>query len=250
MRILIDIIYSLLKSTAFFFSCIFFFSCEKESGPVFVDELDEEYQLYDYYVDKYGNEGVVAYIHNRSSIIEYPKGYKYIIVLSLDESFKPWGPMGEIVMKKDSVSSSDLRQSTSGIIMLQCMNSRGIERYPAQCWCFNKNQSKEIGTSSWRLPNINELRQIFGTIGKDVANLNLAIKNYGGTLIKDANYYWTCIENYGYVTDSEYDSSYDQANRAIAISPHPSISEDRDTRLKKNNYYVRAIKYIYYYDYE
>ena len=130
------------------------------------------------------------------------------------------------------------------------MNSRGIERYPAQCWCFNKNQSKEIGTSSWRLPNINELRQIFGTIGKNVPYLNQAIKSYGGTLIDDNRSYWTCIENYGYTTYSEQDSDYDQANRAITISPHASTSEDKDIRLKKNSYYVRAIRYIYYYDYE
>ena len=250
MRVLLEIIYNILKGILFFFMYMLFFSCEKESNSVFVDELDEEYQLYDYYVDECGNEGVVAYIRNSSSIIEYPKGYKYIIVLSLDESFEPWGPMGEIVMKKDSVSSSDLRQSTSGIIMLQCMNSRGIERYPAQCWCFNKNQSKEIGTSSWRLPNINELRQIFGTIGKNVPYLNQAIKSYGGTLIDDNRSYWTCIENYGYTTYSEQDSDYDQANRAITISPHASTSEDKDIRLKKNSYYVRAIRYIYYYDYE
>ena len=58
------------------------FSCRFESEGVFTDDTTEEYQLYDYYIDSYGNEGIVAYIHS-SKISDR----KYMIVISSDESF-------------------------------------------------------------------------------------------------------------------------------------------------------------------
>lgn len=225
-------------------------SCDKESDALLVDVLDEEYQLYDYYIDEYGNEGVVAYIQNGSSISNYPKGYKCVVVLSLDESIEPWGPMGEILMKKDSLSGSELKQRTAGIMMLQSMSSKGIEKYPAQNWCFNKNHSKVIAASSWRLPSYYELQLIFGSSGKNVSAINKYIHNYGGSIIDDSHFYWTCIEDYeGYITINGVTSDYDQANRAVLTSTHNSTWGNKDRWLKKNKYYVRAIKYIYYYDY-
>lgn len=239
-----------MKGLVFILMCICLLSCDKESDALIVNELDEEYQLYDYYVDENGNEGLVARIFKGSSVSKYPKGYKYMIVLSLDESIEPWGPMGEVVMKKDSVSKAELRQSTAGIMMLQSMCSRGIDRYPAQNWCFSKNRSKEISASSWRLPSYAELMEIFGTSGANVSRINQAIRDYGGTILDDSRFYWTCMEDYeGYITVSGVESDYDQANRAILTSPHNSTSGNKDRWLKKNNYYVRAIKYIYYYDY-
>lgn len=225
-------------------------SCDKESDSLLVDELDEEYQLYDYYVDEYGNEGVIVYMLNGSSISKYPKGYKYIIVMSLDESLEPWGPMGEVIMKKDSAAISEFRQPTAGITMLQSMYSRGIERYPAQRWCFAKNHSQEIGASSWRLPSYYEMMLIFGTSGKNVAKINQVLSRSGGVLIDDSHLYWTCIEDYeNYITVNGHVLDYDQANRAVLTSPHNSTFSNKDRWLKKNHYYVRAIKYIYYYDY-
>lgn len=232
--------------------CLCILSCnDVESDALIVDEMDEEYQLYDYYIDDNGNEGIVAYIHKGSAISNYPKGYKYMIVLSLDESLHPWGPMGEILLKKDSVYNSELKQSSAGIMMLQTMNSKGIERYPAQNWCFNKNKNRDISSSSWRLPTYYELLEIFGTSGKNVSYINKSINNYGGTLLNDSHFYWTCIEDYeGYIKVSDLNLDYDQANRAILSSPSISTSGNKDRWLKKNNYYVRAIKYIYYYDYK
>lgn len=225
-------------------------SCEKESDALLVDELDEEYQLYDYYVDKYGKEGVVVYKLNGSASSNYPKGYKYIIVMSSDESLQPWGPMGEVVLKKDSTSTTEFTRPTIGITMLQSMSSKGIDRYPAQQWCFEKNHSSEIGASSWRLPSYYEMKQIFGTSGKNVANINRALVNTGGTQLDDSHFYWTCMEDYeDYITVDGVNSDYDQANRAVLTSPHNSTWGNKDRWLKKNRYYVRAIKYIYYYDY-
>ena len=231
MRILLNI-YSKLF---FVLICIFLISCDKESEALLVDELDEEYQLYDYYIDENGNEGIVAYIRNyEGSSSRYPKGYKYMIVISSNESLEPWGPMGETIVNGTYGYDSE---QTAGITMLQCMNSRGLNRYPAQNWCFSKNRSTEISSSSWRLPTNNELLQIFGSNGKNISNLNHALQITGGELIDDTQFYWTCMED------------YNQADRAILTSPHiSSTSENKDRWLKKNKYYVRAIKYIYYYD--
>lgn len=233
----------------FILICISLISCDKESDALLVDELDEEYQLYDYYIDEKGNEGIVAYILNGNSSSEYPKGYKYMIVLSSDESLEPWGPMGEIVMKKDSASTWEFSQPTVGITMLQSMNSRGMNRYPAQNWCFNKNRSIDILSSSWHLPTSYELLQIFGSKGGNVSNLNHALQVTGGKLIDVSHLYWTCMEDYdGYIKVNGQSIDYDQANRAILTSPLHSTFSDKDRWLKKNKYYVRAIKYIYYYD--
>lgn len=238
------------KGIAFVLLCLSLNSCDTESGALIVDELDEEYKLYDYYIDKNGNEGIVAYILNGSSVSNYPKGYKYMIVISSDESLEPWGPMGEIIMKKDSASTSDFRQPTAGITMLQSMNSRGINRYPAQNWCFNKNLRRDISSSSWRLPTYYELLLIFGSKGNNISNLNHALQVTGGKLIDNQQFYWTCIEDYdGYITVGDLELDYDQANRAILMSPNISTSVNKDCWLKKNKYYVRAVKYIYYYDY-
>ena len=246
MRILLNK-YSRLLFVLTFLSMI---SCDKESEALLVEELDEEYQLYDYYIDKNGNEGIVAYILKESSISKYPKGYKYMIVISSDESLEPWGPMGEIVMKKDSASSSEFRQPTAGITMLQSMNSRGMERFPAQNWCFKKNISNEISASSWHLPSYYELQQIFGSSGKNLSALNHALQVTGGKQIDNSQLYWTCMEDYdGYISVSDLKLDYDQANRAILTSPHISTYANKDRWLKKNKYYVRAIKYIYYYNY-
>lgn len=237
-------------SLLLFLMYLCFFSCDHESDALLIDVLDEEYQLYDYYIDEDGNEGIVSYVQKSTSISKYPKGYKYMIVLSLDESLEAWGAMGETVMKIDSLSDSELRKSTAGLMMLQCMYSRGIERYPAQKWCFMKNNSSEIFGSSWRLPTYYELLQIFGTSGKNVSILNQEIKNYGGTIIDNSHFYWTCIEDYkDYISVDNLELDYDQANRAILTSSQISTFSDKDRWLKKNHYFVRAIKYIYYYDY-
>lgn len=250
MRVLLKIKSDWVAPIFLLLMCSCLCSCDKESDALLVDELDEEYQLYDYYVDKYGNEGIVVYKLNGASSSKYPKGYKYIIVMSSDESIQPWGPMDEIILKKDSALTSEFRHPSIGITMLQSMYSKGIDRYPAQQWCFEKNHSSEIAASSWRLPSYYEMTQILGTSGKNVANINHALINTGGTLLDDSHFYWTCMEDYeNYISVKGVTSDYDQANRAVLTSPHISTWGNKDRWLKKNHYYVRAIKYIYYYDY-
>lgn len=229
---------------------LFLVSCEDlESDPLLVNEMDEEYQLYDYYIDKEGNEGIVACIGKGNALLNYPKGYEYMIIISSDESLQSWGPMGEILMQKDSASTWEFRRPTAGITMLQSMNSRGMNRYPAQNWCFSKNKSREISSSSWHLPTFYELLQIFGSKGSNISKLNHALQLMGGKLIDDSKFYWTCMEDYeGYITVDDLELDYDQANRAVLTSPLISTSSNKDRWLKKNKYYVRAIKYIYYYE--
>lgn len=250
MRLLLDKYSRILSMClSFWLVCPSLISCDKESDALILDELDEEYRLYDYYVDEKGNEGIVAYIQNGSSISKYPRGYKCMVVISSDESLESWGPMGEIIMKKDSASRLELSQPTAGIIMLQSMSSRGMNRYPAQNWCFKKNGSREISSGSWRLPTSHELLLVFGSNGNNVKKLNQALKLTGGKLVDDSQLYWTCIEDYdGYITVDDLKLDYDQANRAILTTPLHSTFSDKDRWLKKNKYYVRAIKYIYYYD--
>lgn len=234
--------------TLFIFT-LTFIACDDESKALILDELDEEYELYDYYIDQHGNEGIVAYKLGSNSS-SYPKGYKYLIVLSTDEDFLPWGPMNECVMKKDTFLNYELNQEELGIGMLQNMCSGGINRYPAQKWCFQKNHKSDIYTGSWRLPSYYELYKIFGSKGMNVSKLNKALHSVGGTILDNDNFYWTSTEDFeNYITINGEVTDYDQANRAVIASPSMTTTSVKDRWIKKNKYKVRAIKYIYYYDY-
>lgn len=219
-------------------------ACTFKANGVYTDDTTEEYELYDYYIDSYGNEGIVAYIYSSSY-------YKYIIVISADEAYLPWGPMGERVYKSDSVSSSALRNPSFGVAMHQAMYSIGIDRYPAQAWCNRKNGENELPRAgSWRLPSYYELRTLFGEEGKNVQNINNALNGIGGTPLTTTgndDKYWTCVEDIDhYVTINGQESDYDRENRAIIISPDIYTFGNKDRWLKKNYYRVRAIKYVYY----
>lgn len=224
-------------------SFVLFCSCSFESEGVFTDDTTEEYELYDYYVDSYGNEGIVAYIRQSTD-----SERKYIIVISADESYQSWGPMGERVYKSDSVSSSVCNASGFGVAVLQAMRSIGIDRYPAQSWCNSKNEQEEYPRAgSWRLPSYYEFGLIRGTNGSKVESLNSALKGIGGTPILTSQKYWTCTEDFdNYITIEGKDCNYDRENRAVITSPINTTHSNKERWLKKNKYHVRAIKYVYY----
>lgn len=225
---------------------LIFISCDFESEGVFTDETDGiAYELYDRYVDAYGNEGIVAHIHTSSS---GKSSRKYIIVLSSDESCQPWGPLNELVYKSDSLSTIDLSTPDFGMAVFQSMKSRGIQRYPAQAWCDMKNKSDEyVRAGSWRLPSFYEFRLIFGSNGSKVDPLNRALTTIGTEQIDPDNMYWTCVEDFDdYIDLKDSESDYDKYNRAIVLTPSGKVFSDKHRWLKKNKYYVRAIKYIYY----
>jgi len=219
-------------------------SCDDQSKGVFTDDTTEEYQLYDYYVDEYGNEGIVAYIF-KSTLTES----EYIIVVSATESYQSWGLMGETVYK-DSIDKMHIYRPTFGLSMLQSMKSAGIEHFPAQAWCDRMNGGEKYPRAgSWRLPTDYEFQDVFGAKGDKVTALNNALRNVGGTPVSTDNIYWTCVEDvddYIHIADKVLD--YDPANRAVPVSPKRSSFDNKDRWLKKNKYYVRAIKYVYYRD--
>lgn len=217
-------------------------SCDHESEGVYTDETTEPVQLYDYYVDKYGNEGVVVYITESSRT--------YYIVLSSDESCQPWGPMGEQIYAVDSIQKTSLSTASYGVAMLQTMKARDINRYPAQAWCDRKNQEEDNPRGgSWRLPTYKEWTLILGSKGAKVSLINSAMSGIGGTLLKENQMYWCCDEDYeGHIKITDVTSDYDSQNRAVITSPLRSTYSTKERWLKKNKHYVRAIKYIYYED--
>lgn len=229
-----------MKSRLYFFLllCVATLTtCEYESDSPIVTP-DKKYKLYDLYEDEYGNKGVVAYVMD-----EY-----YTIVVSCDETEASWGPMEELVYNGDSINDKIINHNSFGLAMLQSMKARGIERYPAQAWCDQKNGSDSYpNVSSWRLPSNHEMATIYGTNGSKVNTLNSYISRYGGKRIQKEELYWTCVEDYdGYLTINNHTSDYDPANRAIVKTPSNKVYSNKDRWIKKNSYRVRAIKYIYH----
>lgn len=218
-------------------------SCSSfESDDLIIDEVGEDCALNDIFVDEFGNEGVIAYIYDEG-------GWRFVIAISADEGYKPWGPMGEAVYKVDSIDFDTtanhllFSHPTFGLMMLQSMKSMGINRFPAQQWCDSKNQGDPYpNAASWRLPTLEEWLMIIKNTG-----LNDALVSIGGTPLDNNHLYWTCIEDLeGYVTLHDSTTTYDRENRAILLDPTAHTNHDKDFWLKKNNYYVRAIKYVYY----
>lgn len=213
------------------------------SRPLQLDETDQDYQLGDYYVDKFGNEGIVAYIfeyHDEKKPSNYSKS---IMVVSLDETYESWGPLGERLYIADTLSNSLLLRDTYSLAMLQAMHAKGIERYPAQDWCYQKNKDGVIYSGSWRLPSLYEIHNLF-VIKK---RLNELLLSYGGTPWDEEEMYWTCVEDLkGSSKISDIVSNYDPEDRAIILNLRNETYSDKDTWLKKYKYHVRAIKYIYH----
>ncbi len=216
-------------------------SCSFESEGVYTDDSTEEYNLYDYYIDEYGNEGIIAYVMKSSNASEY------IIAVSIDESLQSWGLIGERVYK-NKLNNTQVRRPEFGVAMHQAMMSLGIERYPAQNWCNKKNGAEEFPRAgSWRLPTKNELDLIFGIRGGCVDALNAALRGVGGTPLSKEQLYWTCVEDIeGYANINGVESDYDPENRAVVTTTQNEKYGPKDRWIKKNKYYVRAIKYVYY----
>lgn len=214
--------------------CVSLTSCDVESNEEILNKLNEDYHLYDYYVDEYGNEGIVSWIYYPSSNEDkYPNGYSVVMVISCDEAYLPWGPMGESFTELDSVTSYySLPDPEVGMTILQSMYAKGIDKYPAQEWCFNKNKSTEINGNSWRLPSFNEMRHVRGNYD----SINKAILSVGGTKIGETDdKYWLC---------RTYSENYAST---FKLNLTKEDLNENDYQFKKNYNLVRAIKYIYYY---
>jgi hypothetical protein len=219
------------------------YACDEKSDfVIFDDTAGEDLRYGDYYVDDQGNEGVVAYI----SLKAQPS---FILVVSIDETFLPWGPMGESVCDNDTVNINVLTNPSFGLSMLQAMQAKGISRFPAMAWCNRKNGSETLASaSSWRLPTRYELNLIFANMN----SLNNVLDDLDGTPVRSGRYYWTCLEDYETSTskgDAIDPSECDCANRALPVNASNVPPADKDYWLKKNQYYVRAVKYLYFKNY-
>ena len=222
-----------------------FLSCTEDTD-VIVDERTENYRLYDYYVDSNGNEGIVCYADTSNS------SNKTIIVISADEAYLSWGPLNDAVFREDSVTEDMQDNPSFGLSMLQIMTLKGINHYPAMNWCAEKNpQDVAPNSSCWRLPTRSELAAIFGyekyaVLKKhsNLSKLNEALKDIGATLMQENNYYWTCNENFDTCMSSN--GKDNRKDLAVPMTINNVSMMDKELCLKKNKYYVRAIKYIYY----
>lgn len=228
-------------------------ACTYKSDQAMVDITGEEsYQLYDYYVDEYGNEGIVAYTPDKYSFLNY------MIVISADETLLPWGLMGEKVCPTDSLLPSMIVNPSFSLSMIQVMKAQGISKYPAMAWCDAKNGGEEQASgSSWRLPSRRELALICGSIKErswsagyeeSMKYLNQALRSIGGTEIDPQHTYWTCQEDFAglYPQEEGANENCDPNNRVLPMQPDNTLPTNKNLWIKKCNHYVRAIKYIFY----
>lgn len=240
-KIIIHIIFSLLLCT----------SCTKE-GKSFVSDNDtKDYRIYDYYEDQYGNRGIVAAIINEK---EGKKHLSYKIVLSLDETIATWGPIGVEVYKPiEGFNKGYPHGVFFGLEVNKMVADMNSEGFPAFNWCLQKNgPEKVLHSSSWLLPTIAELDDIFNG-GKNVEELNHHILKYGGTPVttiedQSPHCYWTCVEDLDGVIqfsdDIQSTCDHDPGMRAIPCTSGIKFYTDKTNWHKNIEYRVRAIKYI------
>lgn len=222
-----------------FWMAVLITSCDYYVSAYSDEEQNNPYSLYDIYTDEYGNEGLVVY-----------RSKSRLLVLSLDETYLPWGPAEEKVFLGDSIPTYPLAESMRfGVFMLQCVSERGIENYPAMAWCNKKNHDQLPYTGSWRLPTMYEWAYIVGDDGEYVSYINEVLPKYNAPLIRIDNnsYYWMCEEDYpNYIRLKEYDTDYDPYNRAAAVTADLLFRTDKDYWSKKTYHYVRALKHVEY----
>lgn len=220
---------------------ILFAACYYKPDDFIFDESTDSYQLNDYYIDENGNEGIVC--ANGTDGF-----FKFLMVISADESYQVWGPIDYDIYPYDSINTNIINSANFGIIMLQSMKSIGIERFPAQAWCDSKNKGDGLPYGgSWHLPTVREFEIV--THATKIEYINQALENIGATPIDTSSFYWTCVEDFpGYITlngDSDIINN-DPENRAIPLSPMLNIYTNRDRWIKQNKHHVRAVKYVYY----
>lgn len=222
-----------------------FFSCSKpwDANSYRNTNEDDTYSLYDLYIDEYGNKGVVAwkyYYKWKNGDVD-----DYMLVLSLDETVLPWGPMNERVYLSDSVPIS----WRFGVTMLQSMYERGIERYPAMNWCNQKNNGDKPYSGSWRLPAQDDwIRIMDDNKPFHFTALNQALKKYGGAPLDEDAMYWMCDEDYEghvkFVDGAEKEMDCDPYNNAVAQNTQIQLWTDKDRWIKKIYNNVRAVKFV------
>lgn len=200
---------------------------------VLIDERGDDLQLYDYYIDEEGNEGIV--VKKQSDVI---------VVLSLDETELAWGPMDKVVLEE--TDKDFFERERFSVAIQYAMLDKGIYKFPAQAWCYAKNKNGQMGIGSWRLPSFYDWEYII-SIKNHYEKINQALTKMGGEPLSTDAHYWTCTEDYkeAFVLNNNVDD-YDAANRAININIQLRSFVKKDRWVKNNVYKVRAIKHVYY----
>lgn len=222
--------------------CVICFSIACDDEPINIIDCSEELKLYDYYVDEFGNEGIVVRLYDYETT-------KCAIVMSADEAEAVWGPSGFVVFDADSEMLEDhLEHPRFSMMMSRKVIECGVDRFPAFKWCLDKNHGRQLTADSWMLPSYHEFMTILDRCRIDA--LNDALISIGGMPIIN-NAYWTCTEDHVAVLSTS-DGDYDPLNWAINIIP----SYDKSNKYtyykhkyimwnKTLAYKVRAIKYIW-----
>lgn len=206
-----------------FLTCIILVSCE---GSGIADITNgKEYQLYDYYIDKNGEEGIV--------VLNYKNK---ILVMSLDESECIWSKTGFTVANNDTIIKN---YDERALFLNQRATYLGLENFPAFKWCIDKNRSKKYpDINSWILPSLyHQSRHITSSIRYNYELINEHIINYGGTPLNPEAYYWLADEPSLIYTSSEVSDL--EHSLAFTMSKDWIVSKERQCK-------VRAFKYILY----
>lgn len=214
-------------------------ACSDDDDMMVIISNDEDLRLYDYYIDEYGNEGVVAYINE-----SYSQNVAFVI--SADEVVCEWGPCGLLVFDKDKESIEDnIEQPRFSLVMSQYVTLLGQERFPAFDWCLQKNGDSRLDASSWVLPSEHEFETMLNEV--DMDELNQALQNIGGLPLTQSAY-WTATEDLeGIIVFPDTETIYDPENWAISITTSGRFFSNKHIWWNKNRPLgVRAIKYIQY----
>lgn len=206
-----------------FLTCIILVSCE---GSGIADITNgKEYQLYDYYIDKNGEEGIIVSSYK-----------KKILVMSLDESECIWSKTGFTVANNDTIIKN---YDERALFLNQRATYLGLENFPAFKWCIDKNRSKKYpDINSWILPSLDhQSRHITSSIRYNYELINEHIINYGGTPLDSEACYWLADEPSLIYTSSEVSDL--EHSLAFTMSKDWIVSKERKCK-------VRAFKYILY----
>lgn len=202
------------------------------------------YQLYDYYRDELGNEGVVVWKAHSND------GREFVAVLSGDEADCVWGPEDVNVFPFNEHANIGFAGNPVFAIQVnQVVERLGTASYPAFQWCHAKNAPDErIHASSWMLPSDIIMYLILNKHSGDIDN---ALAKYGMTPLSHSGYYWTCtedIEEYFAFSNEDYTyaSGFDPASRAIPVTYDALYPVMKTNWRKSLSYHVRAVKYIHY----
>lgn len=216
-------------------AAVFLISCTKTEHVTIIPN-NEDLRLLDYYVDEYGNEGIVVYIGLN----------KEVFVLSADETVCEWGPGGFCVFEQE-FSEDNVNYPRFSLIMARYVSLLGSERFPAFNWCLNKNHGAPLSSDSWMLPSHKEMHSLLKSV--HWSDLNKALIDIGGTPL-NCDVYWTATEDFPeLIKFKDVESEYNPENWAVCITPSLAYYSTKHIWWAKSRKHgVRAIKYIKYID--